>query len=149
MVKKDVTIQSAAEMMRFGQRIGSGLRGGEIIRLIGDVGAGKTTLVRGVVDGINSKDHVSSPTFTVHKKYTGRVDVYHYDFYRVQNDQAIARELAELAQEPRTCVVIEWPEYAALKLPVEPIDITIDITGEDQRSLTLTIPEKASYIKLP
>jgi tRNA threonylcarbamoyladenosine biosynthesis protein TsaE len=145
-----MTTKDTEETIKLGQNLGSQLRGGEVIRLIGDVGAGKTTLVRGLAAGVGSSERVSSPTFTVHKLYKGRIKLYHYDFYRVQDDSAVASELEELMEDRDTSVVIEWPEYARLKLSTEPLDITITTLGDHVRRLKINVPDReGSYIKLP
>ena len=142
-----IVTHSAEETISLGEQIGSQLIGGEIIRLIGDVGAGKTTFVRGLVDGIGSDDHVSSPTFTVHKLYTGRIKLYHYDFYRVQDDKMVAYELHEIMDNKSQSVVLEWPEYAAAKLSEKPLDIIIRTISEQERSFEVRIPKENKYIK--
>lgn len=148
MNKLQLTTNGADETIGLGRKIGERLRGGEIIRLIGDVGAGKTTLVRGLARGIGSPDHVSSPTFTVHKLYKGRLKLYHYDFYRVGADVAVASELSEIMSEPNTAVVLEWPQQAKLSLPKDPLDISIRTTSEHGRQFEVTIPPHNSYIKV-
>src|SRR5688572_15811906 len=79
----------------FAETIGSQLKGGEIIELIGDVGAGKTTFARGLARGVGSTDRVTSPTFTVSNVYeSGRIILKHYDFYRLNDLAIIKNELA-------------------------------------------------------
>lgn len=140
--------KSADETIELGRVLGAHLKGGEIIRLIGDVGAGKTTFVRGLAEGIESVNHVSSPTFTVHKVYRGRITLYHYDFYRVGDDPAIVAELEELMTDSKTSLAVEWPESARLKLPSEAIDIDIKVGNEQQREFAISIPKHMDHIKL-
>jgi tRNA threonylcarbamoyladenosine biosynthesis protein TsaE len=142
-----IVTHGAEETIELGKQIGSQLAGGEIIRLIGDVGAGKTTFVRGLVLGIGSNDHVSSPTFTVYKLYSGRIKLYHYDFYRVQNDKMVGHELHEIMDDKNQSVVLEWPEYAAAKLPEKLLDIIIQTINENERSFEVRIPKDSQYIK--
>ena len=77
----------------YAEKLANRLVGGEVIELVGDVGAGKTTFVRGLAKGLGSTDHVSSPTFTVEQVYTGRLTLYHYDFYRLPDAGVVKNQL--------------------------------------------------------
>jgi tRNA threonylcarbamoyladenosine biosynthesis protein TsaE len=144
-----ISTEDAADTEAFGVRLGSQLRGGEVIELIGDLGSGKTTLVRGIAKGLESPDHVSSPTFTVYKVYNGgKLPIYHYDFYRLQDDVVIKNELAEIVAHKQAVIVLEWAEQIGSALPKEHIKITFRTLGEDIRELSVVIPPKCRYIEL-
>lgn len=103
------TSNSLKETHDFARAWGLKLKGGEVIQLVGDVGAGKTTFVQGLADGAGTKDHVSSPTFTICNTYRGRLIIHHLDFYRLHNDQLIEQELAGLL-DGVAVVVLEWAQ---------------------------------------
>jgi tRNA threonylcarbamoyladenosine biosynthesis protein TsaE len=146
-MRAEVETNSQDETEKFGQVLGGQLRGGELIELIGDVGAGKTTFVRGLARGLESDDHVSSPTFTVCNTYKGRKTLHHCDFYRLQDDALIEKEVKELAQDD-SVLVLEWAEEVTGALPKELIKIEITTNGENSRKFDITYALKYEYIKL-
>ena len=135
---------SVAETQEFAKNLGSKLRGGEVIELIGDVGAGKTTFVIGLAKGLGSPDHVSSPTFTICNTYQGRLTIQHADFYRLHDDKLIQKELDELIDE-KTVVILEWAENLTNPLK-DTIQITVTPGLDDRRIFEQLIPEKYGYI---
>ena len=78
-----IVTESAAETEQLGERIGSLLKGGEVLALFGPMGMGKTALTRGIAKGLGSQDPVSSPTFALVHEYSGRVPLFHFDMFRV------------------------------------------------------------------
>lgn len=132
-----------------GEKMGSQLKGGEVIELIGDVGAGKTTFVRGLARGLGSKDHVSSPTFTIYRVYGGgRFPLYHYDLYRMQDDLMVRNELAELATHKDAVIIVEWPDQVQAVLPRDHIKIHMDIAGDEERKFLISLPPRDNHIVL-
>lgn len=138
--------KSAEEMIECGERLGKLLKGGEIIELRGDVGAGKTTFVRGLARGIGSGDHVSSPTFTVSNVYNGHVMLHHLDLYRLADPGLMAHELAEIIDLPGESVVIEWAETVQNILPPEHIVISFLAPQENERVISVVLPEVYGYL---
>ncbi|HXD81433.1 MAG TPA: tRNA (adenosine(37)-N6)-threonylcarbamoyltransferase complex ATPase subunit type 1 TsaE [Candidatus Acidoferrum sp.] len=105
----DVVTSSAAETETVGEHLGKRLQTGDVVLLTGELGAGKTTFVRGVTRGAGSAAPVASPTFQLVRVYAGRVQLAHVDLYRVEQ----LSELADLGLEELTeqgAVVIEWGE---------------------------------------
>lgn len=104
---REITTSSPAETEEAGRRLGERLRAGDVILLTGDLGAGKTTFVRGVARGTSSAAPVASPTFQLVRVYPGRVQLAHVDLYRIENSTELADlgldELADLG-----AVVVEW-----------------------------------------
>jgi tRNA threonylcarbamoyladenosine biosynthesis protein TsaE len=144
-----IRTENAVDTEALGLRLGEQLQGGEVVELIGDVGAGKTTLVRGIARGIGSLEHVSSPTFTVYKVYNGgRLPLYHYDFYRLQDDQVVKNELEEIVSQEQAVIVLEWAEQIGSVLPKAHMKISFRTLGEHTRELSIFIPEENGYVKL-
>ena len=133
MMKK--TINSTADMMDFGAKLGAELQGGEVIELIGDVGAGKTTFTKGLAKGLAITETVQSPSFTISRIYDGRLELVHYDFYRLNDAGVMALELADNLSDAEKVVVIEWAETVADILPKERIRIKISSPSETERVL--------------
>ena len=135
MIKK--MIKSTADMMDFGAKLGSLLQGGEVIELIGDVGAGKTTFTKGLAKGLAIADTVQSPSFTISRVYDGRLELVHYDFYRLNDAGVMALELADNLGDAEKVVVIEWAETVADILPESRIQVKITSFRETERLLEI------------
>lgn len=112
------------------------LKGGEVILLNGDLGAGKTTFAKGLIEGLNSKSVVVSPTFTIMHSYEdGRLPVYHFDMYRITHeDDLYELGLDEYLFEKGVCV-IEWNKFK--QLPSNTITINIINKGENMREVEI------------
>src|SRR5579864_3410173 len=108
--------------------------------LIGNLGAGKTTLAKGIVKGLGAaaSDEVSSPTFTLIHEYGDPVKVYHVDLYRL-DDEAAVRTLGldEIFEKPAV-VLIEWGERFPALMPDERIEIELEAKEEDTREIAVT-----------
>jgi len=129
---------SAKETTSLGQRIGSQLSSGDILALSGPLGAGKTTLIQGIAQGLEVKDYVTSPTFILINEYQGRLPFYHIDLYRLE-DPAQIEELGLFEYfEKDGVVVIEWAERLGDLLPEGAKQIKLEVTGEDKRKIWLS-----------
>jgi tRNA threonylcarbamoyladenosine biosynthesis protein TsaE len=145
----NLTIDGEAGMKLLGEKIGRALKGGEYIELVGDVGAGKTTLTKGIALGLGISETVQSPTFTINRTYDtpGGLRLSHYDFYRLSDAGIMADELAESLSEPSTVIVIEWGDVVAVVLPSDHMRIVFDSPQELVRSLDITTTgEKSSRL---
>jgi tRNA threonylcarbamoyladenosine biosynthesis protein TsaE len=127
----DAVTNSAAETETIGEHLGKRLRIGDVLLLTGELGAGKTTFVRGVARGAGSTAPIASPTFQLVRVYPGRVQLAHVDLYRVER----LSELADLGLEELTeqgAVVIEWGDR--LEVGTAAL-IEIEHLGGDRRSI--------------
>lgn len=157
-----ITTSSAQETIACGKKIAARLRGGDIVCLYGELGAGKTTFVKGVAEGLGVKENIASPTFTLMNVYnikkqknsplpapparldevsrSGKRSLVHIDTYRLKNEQ----ELAEIGAldyigQPDTIAIVEWPEkIAGLLKNKKVINIFLDHRGETARSIFIT-----------
>lgn len=142
-------IKGESSMKNLGKRLGDSLRGGEIIELIGDVGAGKTTLTRGIARSLGVEDTLQSPTFTISREYKGeKLRLVHYDFYRLSEPGIMADELNETLRDTNTVSVIEWSDAVEEVLPDNRIIIKILPVSNDEnsRDVEITIPNTNNYI---
>lgn len=139
-------VKSEAEMRLFGELIGTFVRGGEFIELIGDVGSGKTTLTKGIAVGLGIKEYVQSPSFTISRVYKGRdnLNLAHYDFYRLSEAGIMANELQEVATDKDTVTIIEWAGIVEDILPADRLSIKITASTENSRQLELLSNGKTS-----
>jgi len=139
-------VKNEQEMRGLGERLGVLLSGGETIELVGDVGAGKTTLVRGVAHGMGIEETVQSPSFTINRVYDTAHGhrLVHYDFYRLTDPGIMREELREAMSEPLTTSIIEWADSVEQTLPDDRLTIHIQTTSEQGRQLTFQAGGKRS-----
>lgn len=129
-------IHSEQEMLDFGQKYGRTHQAPLVLELIGDVGAGKTTFVRGLAQGIGVKEAVTSPSFTISKVYQGQdATLVHYDFYRLADPGIMEEDLAESINDPQTITVVEWGQSIQNVLPQDRKVIEIKYIDENTREL--------------
>ena len=115
---REEVIKSESDTERFGLAIADGLRAGDVLALVGDLGTGKTTLTGYIARGLRITEMITSPTFTVVKEYySGRLPLYHFDVYRIEDaDDAFERGIEEYFYRGGVCVV-EWAEKIEELLP--------------------------------
>ena len=132
-------VQNESEMKAFGARLGALLTGGEILELVGDVGAGKTTLTKGIGEGLGIDEDIQSPSFTISRIYdtTHGTRLAHYDFYRLQDAGIMASELHDTLQDPHAITIIEWADIVSGILPDDRLTIRIMPLSEAGRRLDL------------
>ena len=136
-------LADAAATIFAGQHIAAGLQGGMVVALSGELGAGKTTLVRGMLQGLGWKGPVKSPSFALVEHYfVSRLYFYHFDFYRFGDpDEWRYTGFAEYFRPDSICV-IEWPEHIGSWLPE--VDLVVRLEYADAgRMLTLHAPSAA------
>lgn len=132
-----VTTRSEDETVAFARALAPRLSPRSVILLHGELGAGKTTFVRGLALGLGlDPDAVSSPTFTLIQEYRGHPSLYHVDLYRLQSAEADDLGLEELSAGD-AIVAIEWPEKLR-KTPPGAIEVTITDGGGDVREIAVT-----------
>ena len=138
-IEMKMTINGEAAMKRLGESIGALLKGGECLQLIGDVGAGKTTLTKGIASGLSITEVVQSPTFTINRSYDtpSGIRLMHYDFYRLADPGIMADELRESLEYDDTVVVIEWGDIVADIVPKDHITVTIASPDESVREVSI------------
>ncbi len=108
---------SEAETRQLAAHLAQNFQGGEIFALIGDLGGGKTTFVKGLVAGLGGSSTVTSPTFNLVHRYSGRIPVIHYDLYRLKKFQEIESLDLETEIESKNILAIEWPQLVQAILP--------------------------------
>lgn len=134
-----IEVKSEEEMRVLGERLAKLLKGGEVIQMIGDVGAGKTTLTKGIAKGFGVTEDVQSPSFTISRLYDGRdnLRLAHYDFYRLSDPGIMSDELQETMQDTKTVTIIEWADVVEGVLPSRTITVSIISPDESSRQLTI------------
>jgi tRNA threonylcarbamoyladenosine biosynthesis protein TsaE len=133
-----LTATTAADLQAIGERLGRALAVGDVLALVGPLGAGKTTFVQGLARGLGvpSDRHVASPTFALVNEHPGRVALVHADLYRIASE----RELLELGLDDafdRAAVAIEWLDRFPEVAPADRLELTIAFEPDGARRLTL------------
>lgn len=133
-----IVLKGLKETEKFGEKLGSLLKPGDIISLTGDLGAGKTTLTKSIGKGLGVEDYITSPTFTLINEYKGRTMLYHFDVYRLEG----AVDLYDLGFEEyfysNGVCIIEWGDKIEEVLPKERINLQIEKgVGLDERIIYL------------
>jgi tRNA threonylcarbamoyladenosine biosynthesis protein TsaE len=130
-------IHSEAEMLEYGKKLGASLEAPVVLELLGDVGAGKTTLTRGIANGLGVTEAITSPSFTISKEYLGKnYRLVHYDFYRLADPGIMSEDLDEAISDPNTVTIVEWGESIRDVLPEDRKRIEIKYIDENTREVT-------------
>jgi tRNA threonylcarbamoyladenosine biosynthesis protein TsaE len=136
-MKTEYLSHSPEETMRLAQSFAKHLKKGDIVCLDGNLGAGKTTFVKGMASALRVKPvDVTSPTFIIMNFYEGRLPIYHFDFYRLENPKEIATVNYDEYFFGDGISVIEWPERLGADMPPEYFEIKLGHKGESERTLS-------------
>jgi tRNA threonylcarbamoyladenosine biosynthesis protein TsaE len=136
--KLEMVSRSSDETHALGVQLGQGAQPGNILLLIGELGAGKTTLTQGIAQGLGVTERPRSPTFVMATEYHGRLALYHLDLYRIDH----VAELGELGLEEYlsgdSVTVVEWADRAPQAFPADCLRISLESIDEDTRRVTMT-----------
>jgi tRNA threonylcarbamoyladenosine biosynthesis protein TsaE len=142
-----IITRSEKETFRLGNLIGKSLVAGDIIALDGDLGAGKTHFTKGIAKGLEVSDYITSPTFTIVNQYEGRLPLYHFDVYRIDD----INEMYEIGFDEYLfgdgVCVIEWADIVKDLLPEKRIKIYINKVDDDSREVNIEPDERFAYLK--
>ena len=127
-------IDNEARMKQLGEAIGRSVSGGEVLELVGDIGAGKTTLTKGIAQSLGISEPVQSPTFTISRVYDSPKGLHlvHYDFYRLSEAGIMGDEIRE-AMDDDSVVVVEWAGAVDDDLPKDRLVVKITTISEEER----------------
>ncbi|TMF90416.1 MAG: tRNA (adenosine(37)-N6)-threonylcarbamoyltransferase complex ATPase subunit type 1 TsaE [Chloroflexi bacterium] len=129
-----VSTASVDETFELGRRLGQVLEPGDVIALEGELGSGKTELIKGIAEALGVSSGVHSPTYVLHHRYRGRLPIEHYDLYRLEGMAWVDTGLDEPA--PDAVTLIEWPERATVLDDWATTRIRLTTQGPTRRQLT-------------
>jgi tRNA threonylcarbamoyladenosine biosynthesis protein TsaE len=128
---------SPEETIEFAKEIGSKLKGGDVVAYIGGLGAGKTTFTRGLAIGMGLEDDVTSPTFAIVNEYRGKINLYHFDMYRIMNTESLETTGFFDYLSDDNVLAIEWSENIKDALDENTIYITINKIDDNTREIII------------
>lgn len=131
--------KSIEETVEIGSRLAKTLKPGDVVALIGDLGAGKTVLTKGIAKGLGVRNvrYVNSPTFVIIKEYKGRLPLYHFDLYRLNRESVLDDENFEECLYGDGVAVVEWADKIARLLPKRRVEVRLTVAGEGKRRITI------------
>lgn len=139
MPDREFLTHSSDETIARGCEIGASLKVPVLILLSGELGAGKTTLTKGIVTGLGAarEEDVTSPTFTLVHKYQGRARVYHVDLYRISGFHDLETLGLEDLFSEQAVVIVEWPDRLTLRTDWPVLRINLEHVSDDERRIVL------------
>ena len=139
MAKREIVTHSFEETIQRGREIGAQLQPPVLVLLSGELGAGKTTLTKGIAAGLGaaSEDEVTSPTFTLVHKYARGAPVYHVDLYRIGDFHDLETLGLEDVFSEKAVVIVEWPDRFTLRTEWPVIRIHLEHISEDTRRILI------------
>lgn len=147
----DFIVDNVEKTVDIGLQIGKLASSGDIICLIGDLGTGKTHITKGIAKGLQIYDHITSPTFNIVNEYNGRLNLYHFDVYRVNDPDEIDAIGFDEYIFGDGVSIIEWANYIEELIPKEYLQIKIEKLphmGENFRKIILTHSgDRYNYVK--
>lgn len=135
--------------MQVARRLGANLKAPAVIELRSDIGGGKTSFVRGLVEGLGSNDQVASPTFTISRHYRipkNDTTVHHFDFYRLVDPGIMEAEVRESVQRDDVITIVEWADVVQEVLPEDRLIIEFTVTGESGRLISCKAGPNHAYV---
>lgn len=152
----EFTTHSEKETFQLARRLGKGLRAGDAVALVGEIGSGKTLFIKGLCQGLGVRDseEVKSPTFVLLHIYQAKVPVYHFDLYRLERGEELdAIGFDDFVSNRAAVSLIEWADHAEKRIPPEAVWVELKITGPSSRDLVIASPavrgEAISAQRLP
>ncbi|MDR0403067.1 MAG: tRNA (adenosine(37)-N6)-threonylcarbamoyltransferase complex ATPase subunit type 1 TsaE [Treponema sp.] len=135
----NVISSSAEETIALGEKLAGVLRAGSIVALNGGLGAGKTTLVKGIARALGIEDEITSPTYSIISEYEGKIPLFHIDAYRLEGDEDFfSIGGAEILSGGDGLALIEWSERISRSLPSGTITVKIEIMEGGKRRISVS-----------
>jgi tRNA threonylcarbamoyladenosine biosynthesis protein TsaE len=142
----DLFLADEQSTLGLGRKLANSLAPGMLVTLRGSLGAGKTTLARGILRGLGFEGRVKSPTYSLVELYElSRLDLYHFDFYRFEDPhELIESGLQDAFNEANLCIV-EWPERAESLLPIADLEVALSMTDSGRNAVVTAQTENGKH----
>lgn len=135
-MQKEFITQNLRETQKLGETLAKEIKGGGIVSLSGELGAGKTTFTQGLLHGLKAQGPYTSPTFVIIKKY-GK-NVFHIDAYRVGERDILDLGWEEIMEEPKNIIIVEWADRVKNIIPEGSLWIDFEWLDENKRKIKLS-----------
>ena len=147
--KSAISLAAADDTLAFGACLGRACRGGDLILLAGELGGGKTTLTRGIARGLGVAEAtpITSPTFNIVHEYRGRLELFHFDLYRLSGEDELYEIGFDDYLERNGVTVIEWPDRLGSLVPEEHLSITMEYSPDLVSRLAKLTPHGSTWLK--
>lgn len=144
-IMETFTTTSSDQTRNLGTELARELRGGEVLCLSGDLGAGKTTFTQGLLEGLGAQGPYTSPTFAIMKQYEGKkFIIHHIDTYRVQSADLIDLGWKDFVNQPEHVTIVEWAERISDIIPENAVWLQFEWVDEQTRTITMTSQKKSA-----
>lgn len=140
-MKRNIISASEAETLAIAFELGSKSTPGIIITLSGELGTGKTLMAKGIAKGLGIEDQITSPTFSLFEIYEGRLPLYHFDLYRIEDTKELENLHFEEYWYGTGVSVVEWPERAHGLIEGPVISIKLERIDDETRRITIEYPD--------
>ncbi|MDR2589761.1 MAG: tRNA (adenosine(37)-N6)-threonylcarbamoyltransferase complex ATPase subunit type 1 TsaE [Oscillospiraceae bacterium] len=132
-----ITTNNENETISEGEKLGRSLKPNTIVALYGNLGSGKTTFTRGLAKGLGITMNVSSPTFTIVNEYHGKIPLFHFDMYRLDNEDELFDIGWDDYHDRGGVCVVEWSEKVPNAIPFNTITVKLTNLGENKRQIEI------------
>jgi tRNA threonylcarbamoyladenosine biosynthesis protein TsaE len=139
-MREEIITRSERETFDWALRLGKSARPGSVFALYGELGTGKTIIAKGIAKGLDIEEDITSPTFLMMEMYEGRLKLYHFDLYRIDDIEELNELNFEEYWEGDGISVIEWAEKAGNKLPVNAVKIKLEWISGAERRINIEYP---------
>jgi len=148
-VNKVIISNSAGETIKIGQEFAEKLKQGDVVAFFGELGSGKTAMIKGICKGLGVSKGVKSPSFVFLRMYKAKFTVYHFDFYRLRGEEELILFDYKNFFYDSAIVLLEWAERVRDFLPEERFDIRMKILNENKREICIsdTSSKKPSLLR--
>lgn len=138
-MKQEYVSKSVEQTVAAAEELAKSLKGGDVVLLKGEMGAGKTHFAKGVAKGLKINDVITSPTFAIHNSYGGgTLTLNHFDFYRIEDSsEAEMLGLDEIFYDKNAVSLVEWSENVVGLIPSDRIEVTIKKISGEERLITI------------
>ncbi len=148
-MNKVIISNSAGETIKIGQEFAEKLKQGDVVAFFGELGSGKTAMIKGICKGLGVSKGVKSPSFVFLRMYKAKFTVYHFDFYRLRGEEELILFDYKNFFYDSAIVLLEWAERVRDFLPEERFDIRMKILNENKREICIsdTSSKKPSLLR--
>ena len=140
--------KSTDETIKLGMNFGKVLKPFDVVSVVGELSAGKTHFIKGIAKALKIKDEITSPTFTIVNEYSGNINLNHFDFYRLKNEEDLLNIGFDEYIYKDSISVIEWANLIPSCLPENYMEVKINIIGEQEREISFNgVGNKYKFLK--